>query len=78
MSRACIVLFVLLATSCQTTVSHPEEPTGEEALRFLTHRGFSERYACRLLKLNRSTYQYVPRPDHNQHLREELRRFVER
>jgi transposase InsO family protein len=41
-------------------------------------RGFSERNACRLLNLNRSTYQYVSRPDHNQHLRDELRRFAER
>lgn len=41
-------------------------------------RGLSERYACRLLKLNRSTYQYVSRPDHNQHIRDELRRFAER
>lgn len=41
-------------------------------------RGLSERYACRLLKLNRSTYQYVSRPDHNQRLRDELRRFCDR
>lgn len=50
--------------------------TGQEALRFLTDRGLSKRYACRLLRLNRSTYQYVSRPDHNQLLREELRNFV--
>lgn len=31
MSRISVLLFVLLATGCHTTVSHPEEPTGEEA-----------------------------------------------
>ena len=41
-------------------------------------RGLSERYACRLLRLNRSTHQYVSRPDHNQHLRDELRAFASR
>lgn len=49
-----------------------------EALSFLRERGLSERYACRLLGLNRSTYQYHARPDRNQALREELRAFSEK
>jgi Transposase and inactivated derivatives len=53
------------------------KPAGQAALEFLIERGLSERYACRLLSLNRSTYQYVSRPDHNQHLRDELRAFAE-
>jgi putative transposase len=33
---------------------------------------FSERRACRLLNLDRATYRYDSRPDHNDKLREEL------
>jgi putative transposase len=32
----------------------------------------SERQACRLLSMDRSTYRYEPRPDHNAELREEM------
>jgi putative transposase len=32
----------------------------------------SERQACKLLAVDRSTYRYEPRPDHNAELREEL------
>lgn len=40
--------------------------------------GLSERYACRLLKLNRSTFQYQPRPDRNRELRQQLHQFARR
>lgn len=33
------------------------------------------RHACRLMKWNRSSFQYQPRPDHNAELREQLRAF---
>lgn len=32
----------------------------------------SERQACKLLSMDRSTYRYEPRPDHNSALREEM------
>ena len=32
----------------------------------------SERYACKLLEVDRSTYRYEPRPDQNAKLREAL------
>ena len=32
----------------------------------------SERRACRLVELDRSSYRYEPRADHNAELREEL------
>ena len=32
----------------------------------------SERQACKLLEVDRSTYRYQPRPDHNAGLREAL------
>jgi len=32
----------------------------------------SERRACKLMEVDRSTYRYEPRPDHNAELREEL------
>ena len=40
----------------------------------LVHEQFqvSERRACKLLGVDRSTYRYEPRPDHNADLREEL------
>jgi putative transposase len=47
-----------------------------EALDFLQSRGLSERWACRLLGLNRSSFQYRPRPDRGQLLRELLREFA--
>jgi len=34
--------------------------------------GMSERQACKLVNLNRSSYRYEPMPDHNAQLREEL------
>ncbi len=33
---------------------------------------YSERQACKLLEVDRSTYRYEPRPDHNAELREKL------
>lgn len=41
------------------------------ALLMAEHR-LSERHACRLLELDRSTYRYEARPDGNRQLREEL------
>lgn len=32
----------------------------------------SERRACKLFAVDRSTYRYEPRPDHNAELREEM------
>lgn len=40
--------------------------------------GISQRRACRLLEVNRSTFQYRPRPDHNADLREQLRDFAQK
>jgi len=34
--------------------------------------GLSERTACKLLEMERSSYRYEPRPDRNAELREEL------
>lgn len=34
--------------------------------------GMSERQACKLVNLDRSSYRYEPMPDHNAQLREEL------
>jgi putative transposase len=36
-----------------------------EAVRFLVARGLSERRACQLVQVQRSTMQYQARPDHN-------------
>jgi len=33
---------------------------------------FSERHACELLEVDRSSYRYEPRPDHNTELRQSL------
>ena len=33
---------------------------------------YSERRACKLLSMDRTTYRYQPRPDHNAELREKL------
>ncbi len=42
----------------------------KQALRSLmAEHGLGERYACRLLEVNRSTYRYEPRPDRNAKLR---------
>lgn len=38
----------------------------------MAEHGLGERYACRLLEVDRSTYQYEPRPDRNAKLREAL------
>jgi putative transposase len=37
-----------------------------------TEHGLSERTACKLLGVERSSYRYEPRPDRNAELREEL------
>lgn len=38
----------------------------------MTEYGFSERQACRLLDLDRSSFRYEARPDHNAALRQDL------
>ena len=38
----------------------------------MAEHGLAERYACRLLEVDRSTYRYEPRPDRNAKLREAL------
>jgi putative transposase len=38
----------------------------------MAEHGLAERYACRLLEVDRSTYRYDPRPDRNAKLREAL------
>lgn len=38
----------------------------------MAEHGLGERYACRLLEVDRSTYRYEPRPDKNAELREAL------
>jgi putative transposase len=38
----------------------------------MAEHGLAERHACRLLKVDRSTYRYEPRPDRNAKLREAL------
>lgn len=47
-------------------------------LAFLTQRALSQRRACRLVALNRSTMQYKPRPDHNAELRQQLGDFAQK
>jgi putative transposase len=47
-------------------------------LAFLIAGGLSERRACRLLEVNRSSLQYTPRPDKNAWLREKLQSFARR
>ena len=39
----------------------------------MAEHGLGERYACKLLQVDRSTYRYEPRPDRNAELRAELR-----
>jgi len=38
----------------------------------------SERRACKLLTMDRSTYRYEPRPDHNADLRQKLMNWPDR
>jgi hypothetical protein len=38
----------------------------------MTEHGFSERQACKLLEMDRSSYRYQPKPDKNGPLRQEL------
>ena len=38
----------------------------------MAEHGLGERYACKLLEVDRSTYRYEPRPDRNAKLREAL------
>jgi len=38
----------------------------------MAHYEMSERQACKLVDLNRSSYRYEPRPDHNAELRQTL------
>lgn len=46
-------------------------------LGLLREKGLSERYACRLVGLNRSTAQYKPQHDRSEQLRQLLRSFAE-
>lgn len=43
-----------------------------------TEHGLSERRACKLLEVDRSSYVYEPRPDRNIELREELLKLARR
>lgn len=45
-------------------------------MSFLSERGLSERFSCRLLGINRSSIQYHAREDRNQAIKEELREFA--
>ena len=38
----------------------------------MAEHALAERYACKLLEVDRSTYRYEPRPDRNAKLREAL------
>ena len=38
----------------------------------MAEHSIAERYACKLLEVDRSTYRYEPRPDRNAKLREAL------
>lgn len=42
-----------------------------------TKHSYSERRACRLVQLGRSSFQYSPRPDQNQELRQRLKELAE-
>jgi putative transposase len=44
----------------------------------MTQHHLSERRACRLLDVDRSTYRYEPRPDRNAELRKALRAAADR
>ena len=44
----------------------------------MTEHRLSERDACRLLEVDRSTYRYEPRPDRNEKLREALLETADR
>lgn len=45
---------------------------------YLREKGVSERRACQMAHLHRSTCRYEPRPDRNADLREKLRDFAQR
>ena len=49
-----------------------------DAVRFLVGQGLSERRACQMLAVARSTVQYQARPDHNVALRTRLAELAER
>lgn len=49
-----------------------------ELVGFLKAKGLSERHGCRVAGLNRATFQYEARPDANDELRQQLRRFAEK
>ena len=38
--------------------------------------GLSERHACKLLEVDRSSYRYEPKPDRNAELRQKLIEFA--
>jgi putative transposase len=38
----------------------------------MKEHGYSERAACKLVEMDRSSYRYEPKPDHNEKLRQEL------
>ena len=49
-----------------------------EAVAFLRGRGVSERRACRLLSIGRSSLRYRPRADRDEALRQRLRDLAQR
>ncbi len=46
--------------------------TRRDVALVMAEHGLAERYACKLLEVDRSTYRYEPRPDRNAKLREAL------
>jgi len=48
-----------------------------ENVQFLVRRGLSERRACHLVQIQRSTVQYQPRPDHNAELRTTMQELAQ-
>lgn len=53
-------------------------PARREAVQFLVTRGISERRACSLLELHRSTLQYQPQPERNADLTEQVQELAQR
>ncbi len=47
--------------------------TRRDVALVMAEHGLGERYACKLLEVDRSTYRYEPRPDRNAELRDALR-----
>ncbi|MDP9053592.1 MAG: hypothetical protein M3N93_04725 [Acidobacteriota bacterium] len=43
--------------------------TRRDVALVMAEHGLGERYACKLLEVDRSTYRYAPRPDRNAALR---------